>query len=1530
MKKFLSFMLAFTMIFTMVVSILPPLDLSAASFESGPSYTEEEIKQMRDEANTYEKMFEPVNTVIFDWLHIEKMVFLNAPEGASGFGHSAILLIDKDSNGVFFSYYPSEEGFFESLLTEGEVRMKYLSSKDIQNFWITGSIVDAVTSTNADKIVLDGGYERGIVKKPNDGEAIYRKMLSLFADPGTYMLFGHQCDDTALSLFCETNLEFAIIWGDTFANPFPNVTYNHLVKHTILDNRYSILADFLVSNRTTQKATIPDERGNEDALAFAMYGVSDIDFPSEIALSSQGVMPDGRLYRKYYFQDKDVFLHENAIISTGDLSTRYLVCVGDAIIEEMYLLFSKTGNEVNGGNHDEIYKKVVLGHTAIRIEDIDNLAVGLKDLVEFINGVPFVYTYTLNYDGASMASILCNVLTPQHNFPSESKIDDYLYWDSSNGAFLTQEQWRDEIHYSQRFTYNQDDLLPKNVVEALQQGFEKLPRSEAEYHQIDKSLDEYEYGACLKFVHEDGREAIYIINTNSLDYENDISKYPASTTLITIESHPEIGPTFNYAPNDSAGTKWFWETVENEYSYLESKFTTNSIAHYYFDMLTYYWWGNTPDAPIHVHEIEIDEAVPSTCKTYGLTEGSHCSDCGEIITSQRFEMLAAHDYNNGICRVCGKEEVIRYTVLVLDTSSTSRFSVNGVTIYEADTAIKYVKEAAKTFADNLAKDDAKNYIAVISYKSTASIVSDFTSNVESVKSKISNLSTSSNTRDISAGLKKANELLSEIEDENAIKNVVLCTTGMTNHGSYDYNGDYDENTVGSNWYRTSTGVYLYAYANAALTEANKVKENANLYVLGLFQTMNEMPEEGKDVVDLFRLTAKDIAGSEEYFYDIVDTDNISFKFGEVADDIIDKDTDGDGLFDSWELYGVDTDNDGVVDLRLDLMGADPNVPDIFVEVDWMVAPEENLLFITTQQEQSLAPSAASMYMVYEAFKKQGINLHIDAGPSSIDYVTGNPWGALSGGNKIAYVECLNLNGDERGSFNGWEEYINTHFSVDRRNVFKYCMFINQYECEFFDENESVWKTSDKKSSGIAASIPGQYFIVANQKWVRDTGNIGVAGTFMHELGHTLGLTHGGFDDEGNPNDDQYKPNYLSVMNYLFQMTGLVGTGKLDYSQYDLPDLDENALFEEIGIDPEGITADTGLGSTICMFKLGVMVVKNVIPIAKQSIDFNSLWGIESKEIQFDLNHDDEFTVLTSSTDWDHLIYTGGDVGSKKQIVNIQGIASPLEIMQANEVLTLEKALETGSLAQPGTVALEALGPYDLFTDHKTQNAYVRVLNLSNTEAVVTLTIGTSAVTKAQTLKIMIPASVGDISYVDVKIPIVGSDTEGSYLVHVSAISEQQESDIYLPINFKSVTTDDLTALQQTIDELEEELPYTLLTEYKTALDDCAIKGHIPNEDDGDCTTEITCSVCGMVTTEAAEAHIPNEDDGDCTTEITCSVCGTVTTEAQPNPTPDEPNDGNFIDSIAGMVGLTSMQLILIAVAVVIVIAGIAFIKYYWF
>lgn len=81
------------------------------------------------------------------------------------------------------------------------------------------------------------------------------------------------------------------------------------------------------------------------------------------------------------------------------------------------------------------------------------------------------------------------------------------------------------------------------------------------------------------------------------------------------------------------------------------------------------------------------------------------------------------------------------------------------------------------------------------------------------------------------------------------------------------------------------------------------------------------------------------------------------------------------------------------------------------------------------------------------------------------------------------------------------------------------------------------------------------------------------GTLLHELGHSLALSHGGtYTDLLNPNssvlsyDLNCKPNFLSVMNYLFQVRGFAD-GSFDYSGQILPNLNEASLSEASGIGP---------------------------------------------------------------------------------------------------------------------------------------------------------------------------------------------------------------------------------------------------------------------------------------------------------------------------------------------------------------------------
>ena len=141
---------------------------------------------------------------------------------------------------------------------------------------------------------------------------------------------------------------------------------------------------------------------------------------------------------------------------------------------------------------------------------------------------------------------------------------------------------------------------------------------------------------------------------------------------------------------------------------------------------------------------------------------------------------------------------------------------------------------------------------------------------------------------------------------------------------------------------------------------------------------------------------------------------------------------------------------------------------------------------------------------------------------------------------------------------------------------------------------------------------------------------------MHELGHNLGLRHGGEDHT------QWKPNYTSVMNYAFQTRGLFigGTGgHYDYSQYDLPDLNENSLDETTGIS---------VATTIGTYHF--CGLDNMQPDTDaSSVDWNCDGDETDTGVSHNINqgmsrnNNGTLGTLTSQNDWDNLVYSGGAI-----------------------------------------------------------------------------------------------------------------------------------------------------------------------------------------------------------------------------------------------------------------------------------------------
>ncbi len=246
-----------------------------------------------------------------------------------------------------------------------------------------------------------------------------------------------------------------------------------------------------------------------------------------------------------------------------------------------------------------------------------------------------------------------------------------------------------------------------------------------------------------------------------------------------------------------------------------------------------------------------------------------------------------------------------------------------------------------------------------------------------------------------------------------------------------------------------------------------------------------------------------------------------------------QDSDGDGLLDSWEALGVrDTDYRG--------LGASGTLPDVFVQIDWMASTHDH------------HPRPESIQTIMDSFAATGINLHVDDGreeEGGEGHLLPDPW---------THLQYLSLS-------TTFSQIRAANFADKRVGIYHYNIFAHQ-------------QSAGNCSSGVS-QIRGSNFLVTLGCAGGQIGSItDQAGTFMHELGHNLGLRHGGFQDLN------YKPNYRSVMNYLFQFPGTCGrvgfTSGVTYAPcfpreyyYSFGagiDLDETCLDETVGVGEDPI------------------------------------------------------------------------------------------------------------------------------------------------------------------------------------------------------------------------------------------------------------------------------------------------------------------------------------------------------------------------
>ena len=313
----------------------------------------------------------------------------------------------------------------------------------------------------------------------------------------------------------------------------------------------------------------------------------------------------------------------------------------------------------------------------------------------------------------------------------------------------------------------------------------------------------------------------------------------------------------------------------------------------------------------------------------------------------------------------------------------------------------------------------------------------------------------------------------------------------------------------------------------------------------------------------------------------------------VAQKVASPDTDGDGLSDSVETNGYDADGDGRPEVDYKKMGANPYHKDVFVEMDYM--PGE----LASEEELDRIVQSFADLNVTNPDGRAGVNLHLDAGSArSAKY-------NLGGGNQVPHQVLSS----DMGSSGEWANIRARNFDSARYNSgFDYMIW-----GDYYVDNE----TGNRNSSGVGLlGAPGFMVTVGKTYWEGANSDVRV-GTFIHELGHNLNLKHGGTDEFNG------KPQYYSVMNYNYQLTGIPkadGTRYFGYLQQDMPTLKEWALDERKGFGPQA---------------RGYMYRPNseaVLRPADGPVDLNGNGEIDHGIYALDLNRDGMKGCLTAPSD----------------------------------------------------------------------------------------------------------------------------------------------------------------------------------------------------------------------------------------------------------------------------------------------------------
>lgn len=250
------------------------------------------------------------------------------------------------------------------------------------------------------------------------------------------------------------------------------------------------------------------------------------------------------------------------------------------------------------------------------------------------------------------------------------------------------------------------------------------------------------------------------------------------------------------------------------------------------------------------------------------------------------------------------------------------------------------------------------------------------------------------------------------------------------------------------------------------------------------------------------------------------------------------DSDADGLLDDWETGSYTAPSGGTVPLSA--MGTSKWRKDLLVEVDWIAAAAPNAgIWATIEAAFDQAP-------VLNPDGSSGVNIIIDRGQGG--QFTG-------GGSVLADHTTMDFGASTAAGYINFFTYKNNNFNNDRLNVFHYSIF---------------GRARPNNSSG-RGEIWGNDFMVTFRNFVVWPQQVAQLGTFIHELGHNLGLTHGNLLTNAAQWNETFKPNFPTTMSYRYQFPGVstdcdfASEGLHTFSQGMFARINEQTANENTGI-----------------------------------------------------------------------------------------------------------------------------------------------------------------------------------------------------------------------------------------------------------------------------------------------------------------------------------------------------------------------------